>query len=320
MKMNFTINKKKKSEDSLETGLNEERVSGFNSSISNEKKSFFSKEKRKKEPKEVRVLTPDEEAARIFKCIILGATSLSVVLGLLTLRDSYNYDPKEHTTIDTSSVSTYRSFVDSANLDKYVDMILKHNNETQNNELDIKKITSNIGREYPFTTILNKYNDNMTTKLTKFIYNELKPAIISYKLANNVLPTNDEIPSEDNYYTVDMSLLDSLLNIRDASLSGFTYQMKDSNVNSNIQIRVLDGESPVQVLIFDIEQFKIKSISETEVSLTYGNYNLVLGLKEEFNNVRVDNIKFVMNNDGTIDKYAIIVDTLTNKKVSILKK
>ena len=47
MKMNFTINKKKKSEDSLETGLNEERVSGFNSSINNERKSFFTIENSK---------------------------------------------------------------------------------------------------------------------------------------------------------------------------------------------------------------------------------------------------------------------------------
>lgn len=285
-----------------------------NNELKSEKKKIFFglKTLEKKDD----ILSEEEESSQIFNTILIWAAGASIITGGITLYSSIKYNPMENISVDTSSVSQAQSFLSSIDLTKYTDMIAKHNNETQNNELDIKKVNSNIGREFPFTTILNRYNENVTTKLTKFIYTELKPAIISYKISNGgAIPKTEDIPTEDMYYTVSLSDLDTLLNIRDASLSGYTYKMRDSSINSNIKIKVYDGENEIPVIMFDIAEFKIKNLSENQVSLDYGNYNLVLGIKEEFNNVRLE--KIVYNQD---EKYILLVDTLTNKQVKIIKK
>lgn len=290
------------------------------------KKNLFGKKKKDYEDmisendnlenvKEPKIRTEEEKANYLFYSILLGATALGVLSGGLTVLNSIKYNPSDFISVDLSPVSNFKSFAESINLGMYEDMILKHNNETQNNELDIKRVSSNIGREYPFTAILNKYNNNDSTKLCKFIYTELKPAIISYKLANGgALPTDDDLSDENRFYTVDLSSLDALLNIRDASLSSFEYKVKDATDNSNIEIKVFDGADEVPVKIFDITQFTIKNLATNQVSLNYNNENLILQVKEEYNNVRLDKIVFTEN-----EKYITLVDTLTNKKVKIIK-
>lgn len=255
-------------------------------------------------------LTPEEQLKRkVFT--ILGVTGgLTTLCVILNVSSILLYNPEENAFIDTTRLDSIKNFISTESTEHYEEIIAKHNNEDKNAKLDIKTIYSSIGREYPFANILNKTQDNVSTMLCKFINNELKPAIISYKMANNTLPL---VESEKlGVYEVDLSLLTDLINIRDESLTNYTYLISGGTESSSIEITVKEGDEEVPIILLDPSEFKIKEINKNEVNIVQGEYSLILKPMEEFNNIRLQSISI-----SASKKTCTIVDTITNKVVQI---
>lgn len=259
--------------------------------------------------KEQTPLTPEEQAKRMFLItlgISGGITLLFAVTNILTIS---KYDPSLAGVIDTSRLDSIKTFLSTENTDKYEEIIARHNNQDKNNKLDIQTVYSSIGREYPFANILNKTQDTTSTKLCKFIYTELKPAVISYKMANGKLPL---VESEESTSEIDLTLLEDLLNFRDDSLSSYTYEVSYSDASSNVSITVKEGDKIIPIVLFDPAQFTVKEINKNEVNLLQGKYSLILKPMEEYNNIRLQSIDIVGSS-----KSCTVVDTITNKVVKI---
>lgn len=259
--------------------------------------------------KEEILLTPEEQAKKMFLITIAisgGITFLFAITNIVTIS---KYDPSQSGVTNTSRLDDIKTFLSTENTDKYEEIIARHNNQDKNNKLDIQTVYSSIGREYPFANILNKTQDTISTKLCKFIYTELKPAVISYKMANNALPL---VKSEESNNEIDLTLLEDLLNFRDEKLSSFKYEVHYSDANSNISITVKDGGKTIPIILFDPTQFTVKEINKNEVNLLQGKYSLILKPMEEYNNIRVQSIDI----KGT-SKSCTIVDTITNKIVKV---
>lgn len=259
--------------------------------------------------KEQAPLTPEEQAKRMFLItlgISGGITLLFAVTNILTIS---KYDPSLAGVIDTSRLDSIKTFLSTENTDKYEEIIARHNNQDKNNKLDIQTVYSSIGREYPFANILNKTQDTTSTKLCKFIYTELKPAVISYKMANGKLPL---VESEESTSEIDLTLLEDLLNFRDDSLSSYTYEVSYSDASSNVSITVKEGDKIIPIVLFDPAQFTVKEINKNEVNLLQGKYSLILKPMEEYNNIRLQSIDIVGSS-----KSCTVVDTITNKVVKI---
>lgn len=274
------------------------------------KKAERAKKKQLKE-EEQRPLTPEEQARRMF-LITLGVSGcFTLIFAITNIFIISKHDPSLSSFIDTSRIDTIKTFLSTESTDKYEEIIEKHNNQDKNNKLDIKTVFSSTGREYPFANILNKTQDNMTTKLCKFIYTELKPAVISYNMANGVYPL---LASEEGNSSleIDLNLLKDLLNFRDERLSSYTYELNLNGSNSNISITVKEGNTTIPIILFDPTLFSVKEINKKEVNLIQGKYSLILKPMEEYNNIRLQSIDI----DGS-SKSCTIVDTITNKVVTI---
>lgn len=259
--------------------------------------------------KEKTPLTPEEQAKRMLLItlgISGGITFLFAIINIFTIS---KYDPSLAGNIDTSRLDSIKTFLSTENTDKYEEIIARHNDQDKNSKLDIQTVYSSIGREYPFANILNKTQDTTSTKLCKFIYTELKPAVISYKMANGKLPL---VESEESTSEIDLTLLEDLLNFRDESLTSFTYEVSYSDASSNISITVKEGDKTVPIILFDPTQFTVKEINKNEVNLIQGKYSLILKPMEEYNNIRLQSIDITASS-----KSCTIVDTITNKVVKI---
>lgn len=235
-----------------------------------------------------------------------GVVIVSVVISVLSIN---RYDPSLSGVVDTSRVDAIKTFIQSESTDKYQTMIDKHTDEDKNAELDIKTVFSSTGRDYPFTPILNKGTDTSSTKLCKFIYTELKPAIISYKEANdNKLPIKKM--ENSSKLEVDLNLLKDLINIKDIGLNGYTYVLNDNADSANIKISVYKDNELVPVTLFDPTLFTIDELNKNQVSITQGKHTLILKPMEEYNNIRLQKIDV---SSGSIT----LVDTITKKTVRI---
>ena len=297
-------------ESTIELQYTEEKDSdSVNNNISNDantenvKENSKQKNNAKKKVKEKKPLQPNI-------LILLGAGTITSVLAATNILSIKNYNAENYINIDTSRIDKIKNFIQTETTDKYVSMIEKHTNEEQNKSLDIQTVFSGTGREYPFTPILNKSVDNSTTKLCKFIYTELKPAIISYKIANNTLPVGEEKTESD---IINLELLTDLINIRDIELEEYTYKVVDNSVNSNIIITPYRGDEAIPIILFDIKQFEIKNLTPTEVSLSQGKWSLILKPMEEYNNVRVKKI-------DAANKTVTLVDTITGASVNLIQR
>lgn len=254
-------------------------------------------------------LTPDEQSKQIFLITLGISGGITLLLAIGNISTISKYDPSQSGVVNTSRLDAVKTFLSTETTDKYEEIIERHNNQDKNNKLDIQTVYSSIGREYPFANILNKTQDTISTKLCKFIYTELKPAVISYKMANNKFPL---VESETSTSEIDLTLLEDLLNFRDEKLSSFKYEVHYSDSNSNISITVKDGNKPVPIILFDPTQFTIKEINKNEVNLLQGKYSLILKPMEEYNNIRVQSIDIKGSS-----KSCTIVDTITNKIVKV---
>lgn len=278
-------------------------------------KSLMKKTERAKKKQSVKSekvnLTPEQQAQRML-IITLGASgAITLIFAITNIFSISKYDPSTSSVVDMSRLESIKNFISTESTDAYEEVIARHNDENKNNKLDIKTVYSSTGREYPFANILNKSQDNSTTKLTKFIYTELKPAIISYKMANGVYPLKED---EDGGSTsiIDLELLKELINFRDKALESYTYVLSGGTSNSNIKITVKEGGKTVPIVLFDPTLFTVREINKNEVNLTHGKYSLILKPMEEYNNIRLQSI----NISGSY-KSCTIVDTITNKVVKI---
>lgn len=265
--------------------------------------------RRKKHKPQNTILTPEQQSKRIIVAVIgffVVTTCMFATINLITIA---TYDPSLNQ-IDTSRIESIKNFIATESIENYEEIIAKHNDENKNNELDIKTVYSATGREYPFANILNKMQDNVSTKLCKFIYTELKPAIISYKMANETLPIKDSDESDEN--EVDISLLEDLINLRDKSLENYSYIVSGGSTSSTIKITVKEDGKTVPIVLFDPTLFTVKEINKNEVNLIQGKYSLILKPMEEFNNIRLKSIDINGSN-----KSCTIVDTITNKVIKI---
>lgn len=259
--------------------------------------------------KEKKPLTPEEQAKHMLLITLGISGGITLLFALTNILTISKYDPSLSGVVDTSRLDSVKTFLSTENTDKYEEIIARHNDQDKNNKLDIQTVYSSVGREYPFANILNKTQDTTSTKLCKFIYTELKPAVISYKMANNKLPL---VESEESTSEIDLTLLEDLINFRDESLTSFTYEVSYSDANSNISITVKEGDKTVPIVLFDPTQFTVKEINKNEVNLLQGKYSLILKPMEEYNNIRLQSIDI----NGS-SKSCTIVDTITNKVVKI---
>ena len=255
-------------------------------------------------------LTPEQQLKRTVSIILGVAGGLTTLCVVLNISSILLYNPEENAFIDTTRVNSIKNFISTETTEHYEEIISKHNNEDKNTKLDIKTVYSSIGREYPFANILNKTQDNVSTMLCKFINNELKPAIISYKMANNSLPLVES--DKLGVYEVDLTLLTDLINIRDESLTNYTYILSGGTESSSIEITVKEGDTEIPIILLDPSEFKIREINKNEVNIVQGEYSLILKPMEEFNNIRLQSISI----SGS-KKTCTIVDTITNKVVQI---
>lgn len=268
--------------------------------------------KKKKNNAEKSTLTPEQQLQRLVFTVLGVSTAITVVFAVSNFSHIKNYDPAINTTLDTERIDDIKNFIANESTDKYTELIDKHSNEEQNNRLDIQTVHSSVTREYPFANILNRTQDNISTKICKFLYSELKPAIISYNMANGVYPfVEDESGSLGLENVIDLDLLKELINIKDNSLKSYTYVLTNLS-SSAFKITVLDGENVIPIVLFDPTQFTVKEINENEVNLIQGKYSLILKPMEEYNNIRLKSI----NINGS-SKSCTIVDTTTNKVVKI---
>lgn len=256
-------------------------------------------------------LTPEEQAKQMFLITLGVSGGITLLFAISNIFSISKYDPSISGAANTSRLDSIKDFLSTENTHKYEEMISKHNDQDKNNKLDIQNVYSSIGREYPFANILNKTQDTISTKLCKFIYTELKPAVISYKMANNTLPLVKS-ESESSTNEIDLALLEDLLNFRDEKLSSFKYEVHYSDANSNISITVKEGDKIIPIILFDPTQFTVKEINKKEVNLIQGKYSLILKPMEEYNNIRVQSIDIKGSS-----KSCTIVDTITNKIVKI---
>lgn len=255
-------------------------------------------------------LTPEEHLKRTVFIILGVAGGLTALCATVNISSILLYNPEENAFIDTTRVDSIKNFISTETTDHYEEVIAKHNNEDKNAKLDIKTVYSSIGREYPFANILNKTQDNVSTMLCKFINTELKPAVISYKMANNSLPLVES--DKLGVYEIDLSLLTDLINIRDESLTNYTYILSGGTESSSIEITVKEGDVEIPIILLDPSKFKIREINKNEVNIVQGEYSLILKPMEEFNNIRLQSISI----SGS-KKSCTIVDTITNKVVQI---
>ena len=266
--------------------------------------------KKKKLDLEKAPLTPEEQTKKILAIILGVSGAITLVFAVVNIFNISKYDPSISSTIDNSRLDSIKNFISTESTESYEEVIARHNDENKNSKLDIKTVYSSTGREYPFANILNKTQDNISTKLCKFIYTELKPAIISYQMANGTLPLKE---SEDtNTSELDLTLLEDLVNIRDKGLEGYTYIVSGGSTSSTLKITVKDGDKVVPIILFDPTLFAVKEINKDEVNLVQGKHSLILKPMEEYNNIRLQSI----NINGT-SKSCTIVDTITNKVVKI---
>lgn len=266
--------------------------------------------KKKKLDLEKAPLTPEEQTKKILAIILGVSGAITLVFAVVNIFNISKYDPSISSTIDNSRLDSIKNFISTESTESYEEVIARHNDENKNSKLDIKTVYSSTGREYPFANILNKTQDNISTKLCKFIYTELKPAIISYQMANGTLPLKE---SEDtNTSEIDLTLLEDLVNIRDKGLEGYTYIVSGGSTSSTLKITVKDGDKVVPIILFDPTLFAVKEINKDEVNLVQGKHSLILKPMEEYNNIRLQSI----NINGT-SKSCTIVDTITNKVVKI---
>lgn len=266
--------------------------------------------KKKKLDLEKAPLTPEEQTKRILSIILGVSGAITLMFAVVNIFNISKYDPSISSTIDTSRLDSIKNFISTESTEAYEEVIARHNDENKNSKLDIKTVYSSTGREYPFANILNKTQDNISTKLCKFIYTELKPAIISYQMANGTLPLKE---SEDTSISeIDLTLLEDLVNIRDKGLEGYTYIVSGGSTSSTLKITVKDGDKVVPIILFDPTLFTVKEINKDEVNLIQGKHSLILKPMEEYNNIRLQSI----NINGT-SKSCTIVDTITNKVVRI---
>lgn len=259
--------------------------------------------------KEKTPLSPEEQAKRMLLITLGISGGITLLFAITNIFTISKYDPSLAGIIDTSRLDSIKTFLSTENTDKYEEIIARHNDQDKNSKLDIQTVYSSIGREYPFANILNKTQDTTSTKLCKFIYTELKPAVISYKMANGKLPL---VESEESTSEIDLTLLEDLLNFRDESLTSFTYEVSYSDSSSNISITVKEGDKTVPIILFDPTQFTVKEINKNEVNLIQGKYSLILKPMEEYNNIRLQSIDITASS-----KSCTIVDTITNKVVKI---
>lgn len=266
--------------------------------------------KKKKLDLEKAPLTPEEQTKKILSIILGVSGAITLVFAVVNIFNISKYDPSISSTIDNSRLDSIKNFISTESTEPYEEVIARHNDENKNSKLDIKTVYSSTGREYPFANILNKTQDNISTKLCKFIYTELKPAIISYQMANGTLPLKE---SEDTATSeIDLTLLEDLVNIRDKGLEGYTYIVSGGSTSSTLKITVKDGDKVVPIILFDPTLFAVKEINKDEVNLVQGKHSLILKPMEEYNNIRLQSI----NINGT-SKSCTIVDTITNKVVKI---
>lgn len=266
--------------------------------------------KRKKLDLEKAPLTPEEQTKKLITIILGSSGAITLLFAIVNVLNISKYDPSISSVVDTSRLDSIKSFIATESTEAYEEVIARHNDENKNNKLDIQTVYSSIGREYPFANILNKTQDNSSTKLCKFIYTELKPAIISYQMANDTLPIKESEDSDDK--EIDLSLLEDLINIRDKSIESYTYIISEGSSSSSFKITVKDGDKVVPIVLFDPTLFTIKEINKNEVNLLQGKYSLILKPMEEYNNIRLQSI----NINGST-KSCTIVDTITNKVVKI---
>lgn len=262
------------------------------------------------EEEEVKVLTPEEQARKMFFITLGIAGAFTFVFATTNIFIINKHDPSSSGFVDTSRLDNIKTFISTESTDKYEEIIEKHSNQDKIDKLDIKTVFSSTGREYPFASIINKNQDGISTKLCKFIYTELKPAIISYKMANGRYPLLDSENGNDNI--IDLNLLSDLLNFRDERLNSYTYELASSSSNSNVSILVKEGSTTIPIILFDPTLFSIKEINKNEVNLIQGKYSLILKPMEEYNNIRLQSISI----SGS-SKSCTIVDTITNKVVKI---
>lgn len=268
-------------------------------------------EKKKKVVKEKAPLTPEEQLQKMIYLILGISGGITFLFAAINVFSIYRYNPADSSIIDMSRLDTIKNFISSESTEKYKDLINKHNNEEQNNKLDIQTVHSSITREYPFANILNRTQDTISTKICKFIYSELKPAVISYKMANGVYPLKEKEDKSDDRNIVDLELLSELINVKDNSLKTYNYILTGIT-DSTFTITAMEGESIIPIILFDPTQFSIKEINKNEVNLVLGKYSIILKPMEEYNNIRLKSI----NINGS-SKSCTIVDTITNKVVKI---
>lgn len=267
--------------------------------------------KKKKIEEEKAPLTPEEQLQRMVYLILGVSGGITFLFAAINIFSIYRYNPADSSIVDTSRIDTIKNFISTESTEKYKDLINKHNNEEQNNKLDIQTVHSSVTREYPFANILNRTQDTISTKVCKFIYTELKPAVISYKMANGVYPLKEKTDESDNIDIIDLDLLKELINIKDNSLKTYSYGLTGLT-ESSFKITVMEGENIIPIVLFDPTQFSIKELNKNEVNLISGKYSIILKPMEEYNNIRLKSI----NISGS-SKSCTLVDTITNKVVKI---
>ena len=129
-------------------------------------------------------------------------------------------------------------------------------------------------------------------------------------MANNSLPLAES--DKLGVYEIDLNLLTDLINIRDESLTNYTYVLSGGTESSSIEITVKEGDTEIPIILLDPSEFKIREINKNEVNIVQGEYSLILKPMEEFNNIRLQSISI----SGS-KKTCTIVDTITNKVVQI---
>lgn len=267
--------------------------------------------KKKKSEEEKAPLTPEEQLQRMVYLVLGVSGGITFLFASINILSIYKYNPSDYSNVDTSRIDTIKNFITTESTEKYKDLINKHNNEEQNNKLDIQTVHSAVTREYPFANILNRTQDTISTKLCKFIYTELKPAVISYKMANGVYPLKENEEEDNDSNIIDLDLLKELINVKDTSLKTYSYVLTGIS-ESTFKITVMEGENVVPIILFDPTLFSIKEINKNEVNLVLGKYSIILKPMEEYNNIRLKSIDIRGNS-----KSCTLVDTITNKVVKI---
>lgn len=273
------------------------------------KKTERAKKRKLAETKKAQ-LTPEEQLRKMIYLILGVSGGITFIFAVSNMVSIYKYNPASSSIVDNSRIETIKTFISTETTEKYKDLINKHNNEEQNNKLDIQTVHSAVTREYPFANILNRTQDTVSTKLCKFMYTELKPAVISYKMANGIYPLKENSEGDEKSI-IDLELLTELINVKDISLKSYDYVLT-SLTDSTFQLTVMEGDNVVPIILFDPTLFSVKEINKDEVNLVLGKYSIILKPMEEYNNIRLKSIDIKGSS-----KSCTLVDTITNKVVKI---